>query len=1145
MSHFTSSPRVNDNSPVSAAPSSATQGASLEQSVRLFKVFEALRNGDTAAIAKAARGEGDSKLEGTSILHLAVQCAEQPVIEFVLSQAGMDINARDRDGNTPLHVAASLGRAPVVKLLLEQPKEDDSITNLNGKTALDLARNPDIFQQLQLTRSVFIDRNVRKVHQLVGAGDYDGLEQLLGDIRVRAALDVNGPELATDPATTDHGGSLLHEAARKKDLKLAQLLLLNGADPFRRDRKGKLPQDVTKDDRTRAILKKSPAAQAAQRSIQEKTILGDTAQSGGTSSADGGPGGKESREIKGYLRKWTNYTSGYKLRWFVLEDGVLSYYKHQDDAGSACRGAINMRIAKLHMDPKDKLLFEIHGKSSVKYSLKANHVVEAKRWYWALNNAIQWAKDEAKEEQKRQQQETVALREARNEQLERQRTRETEVAHSGGGLIPATSVGMGTGTSSPHAPGSAIGDQASAYEPSEGGDFLSRGLSRTNTGTNIAGDLDEDEEYGDDASSHEVRPANKDAFSITAQSAKLQLDLLEQVSAALQTQSKNNPDMPFSHPAVSQALASYDTAVGNLKGLLIDLLRISRDHEAYWQYRLDREQNIRRLWEDSMARVAKEHEVLEERIGESEDKRKRTKRALKDALEGGVGTPSGIGVAGEEPQEFLTQEKRRQTIADFTNHDISDDETEDEEEFFDAVDAGEVEVVEALPPKSPPVTSDRAEDPADAAFNEQPPIRKGEEAKAQEIAKSFKGYEDGLRKRLKLDADNRPKVGLWGILKSMIGKDMTKMTLPVSFNEPTSLLYRFVEDMEYADLLNTAADRTDSLERLVYVTGFAASIYASTIGRVAKPFNPLLGETYEYCRPDMGFRFFVEQVSHHPPIGAAHASSPRWDYYGESSIKSKFYGKSFEFHPLATNFLALRTPDGGEELYTWKKVTSSVVGIITGNPTVDNYGPMEVKNWTTKEVCYLDFKAKGWKANSAYQVSGKVVDAKGTTRWSIGGRWNDKIYARMTPGYEASIDTLSSAPTGTDKAILVWEAHERPTGIPFNITPFVVTLNALPDSLRPYLAPTDSRLRPDQRAMEEGEYDFAATEKNRVEEGQRARRREREAKGEEFTPRWFKPAKHPVTGEQYWLFNGDYWDVRDKVGKGETQWSEENLEEIF
>ena len=108
---------------------------------------------------------------------------------------------------------------------------------------------------------------------------------------------------------------------------------------------------------------------------------------------------------------------------------------------------------------------------------------------------------------------------------------------------------------------------------------------------------------------------------------------------------------------------------------------------------------------------------------------------------------------------------------------------------------------------------------------------------------------------------------------------MTKMTLPVSFNEPTSLLYRVAEDMESADLLNTAAERSDPTERMVYVAAFAASEYASTTGRVAKPFTPLLGDTYEYVRPDKGYRFFIEQVSHHPPVGAAFAESPKWDYY--------------------------------------------------------------------------------------------------------------------------------------------------------------------------------------------------------------------------------------------------------------------------
>lgn len=377
---------------------------------------------------------------------------------------------------------------------------------------------------------------------------------------------------------------------------------------------------------------------------------------------------------------------------------------------------------------------------------------------------------------------------------------------------------------------------------------------------------------------------------------------------------------------------------------------------------------------------------------------------------------------------------------------------------------------------------------------------------------------------------------------------MTKMTLPVSFNEPTSLLQRVTEDMEYTDLLDTAADRMDSTERLVYVAAFAASEYASTIGRVAKPFNPLLGETYEYVRPDKGYRFFIEQVSHHPPIGAAWAEAPKWDYYGESAVKSKFYGKSFDINPLGTWFLKLRPSSGGEELYTWKKVTSSVIGIITGSPTVDNYGPMEITNHTTGEICTLDFKPRGWKASSAYQVSGKVVGKDGRTRWSIGGRWNERIYARLTPGFEDSVLAPGGANAhepGSSQAFLVWEAHPRPPNIPFNLTPFVVTFQNLPQNLRPYLPPTDTRLRPDQRAMEDGEYDLAATEKNRVEEKQRAKRRERETNGVEFQPKWFTKSRDEVTREEFWLNNGKYWKVRDEAEKGMGRWEALGVDDIF
>lgn len=70
------------------------------------------------------------------------------------------------------------------------------------------------------------------------------------------------------------------------------------------------------------------------------------------------------------------------------------------------------------------------------------------------------------------------------------------------------------------------------------------------------------------------------------------------------------------------------------------------------------------------------------------------------------------------------------------------------------------------------------------------------------------------------------------------------------------------EELEYSELLDKAAGLEDPGDRMVLVAAFAVSAYASSIYRAAhKPFNPLLGETYESIREDKGFRFVAEQVS--------------------------------------------------------------------------------------------------------------------------------------------------------------------------------------------------------------------------------------------------------------------------------------------
>lgn len=52
----------------------------------------------------------------------------------------------------------------------------------------------------------------------------------------------------------------------------------------------------------------------------------------------------------------------------------------------------------------------------------------------------------------------------------------------------------------------------------------------------------------------------------------------------------------------------------------------------------------------------------------------------------------------------------------------------------------------------------------------------------------------------------------------------------------------------------------NGLMRILNIAAFAVSGYASNDGRTCKPFNPLLGETYEADYPDKGLRFISEKV---------------------------------------------------------------------------------------------------------------------------------------------------------------------------------------------------------------------------------------------------------------------------------------------
>lgn len=126
----------------------------------------------------------------------------------------------------------------------------------------------------------------------------------------------------------------------------------------------------------------------------------------------------------------------------------------------------------------------------------------------------------------------------------------------------------------------------------------------------------------------------------------------------------------------------------------------------------------------------------------------------------------------------------------------------------------------------------------------------------------------------KKDPNNRPSV--WKILQDAIGKDLSRFCVPVYFNEPLSMVQKVSEIMEYQDLLNQANKSSDPVKRMLLVTAFGVAQYNCTDKRLSKPFNPILGETYELLGED--YKYFAEQVCHHPPISATVAENENYLY---------------------------------------------------------------------------------------------------------------------------------------------------------------------------------------------------------------------------------------------------------------------------
>lgn len=379
-----------------------------------------------------------------------------------------------------------------------------------------------------------------------------------------------------------------------------------------------------------------------------------------------------------------------------------------------------------------------------------------------------------------------------------------------------------------------------------------------------------------------------------------------------------------------------------------------------------------------------------------------------------------------------------------------------------------------------------------------------------------------------------PPPSLIAFFRKNVGKDLSTISMPVSSNEPFSMLQKVAEQLEYAQLLNQAARQSSPTDRLLFVAAFAISQFSSVRAReraVRKPFNPLLGETFELIRTEKevpgGFRLLVEKVQHRPVILAMQADSSNWSFSQSPAPGQKFWGKSAEITTEGRVRVVLRLSNGSEERYSWNIATMFLRNVVMGEKYIEPVGSMHVVNDSTGHKATAEFKSKGMFGGRAEDVVVEIFSPDGVNTGSgLSGTWTNGL---KTSGKGGGQEIWRVGP-------LVENAAQT-----FGMTTFGASLNEITEIENGKLPPTDCRLRPDQRFAEEGKLDEAEEWKHRLEEAQRARRRDMDEQGITPKPRWFVKAEGASDGEEAWKLKpgkDGYWEERAK-----GTWS--GVEEIF
>jgi len=315
-----------------------------------------------------------------------------------------------------------------------------------------------------------------------------------------------------------------------------------------------------------------------------------------------------------------------------------------------------------------------------------------------------------------------------------------------------------------------------------------------------------------------------------------------------------------------------------------------------------------------------------------------------------------------------------------------------------------------------------------------------------------------------------------GVLKELLttfganllkGKSVVNISLPVRIFEPRSFLERIPDAWAYGPIyLSRAATCLDPLERLKWTMTFVlAGLHRGTTQR--KPFNPILGETYQASYSD-GTQLYLEQVSHHPPISAFQMFGPGEIYqlWGYHDFRASFRPNSIvggQVGPNHVDFL-----DGARITYHMPSVCLS--GTLWGERIFQWTGKLpfeDKKNGLKAEIVFNPDKKGGIVAYIPFSWSSSPSSPTDTIRGEITLTTNPKEAPKVVSRFEGSwIDGISF--------------DGKPYWTKQQFKPFVCRGESPANAL-----PSDCQFRSDLIALKSKNEELSQTLKTKMEEAQR------------------------------------------------------------